>query len=227
VAKGVNEWLSNWKANNWTNSKKKPVANAELWKQINIVLNLNTVTVTWVPREHNVRADELAQQARTNPELLTAIAPATTQEIRIFFAGSRYATATMLEAAKAKVREAHKRGYTILVGDNPRGIDRAVVQECNRLTTKVIVAGVGNYPRNGGCKHGSYVKVDRYLYQANGGGRLNGFTVRDRYLADNAQYGIFYWNGRSQGTKDAYDYMAAKHPERAFLIPLKPAYAHA
>ena len=222
VAKGVNEWLPGWIAQGWKNSKNKPVANRGLWQQLKALLDQHTVTVTWVPREQNTRADKLAQQARTNAEPASDVDPASvTQEIRVYIAGSRDATGAMLNYAIEKVREAHKRGYTVLVGDNPRGVDRAVVLECRKLKAKVVVAGVGRFPRNGGCEHGSYVKVDRNLYQADGGGRLNGFTVRDRYLADNAQIGLFLWNGRSKGTKDAYDHMASNRADKAHLVTFK------
>ncbi|MCB9452436.1 MAG: hypothetical protein H6672_13445 [Anaerolineaceae bacterium] len=125
----------------------------------------------------------------------------------VFIAGSREATAQMLDYARRAVRRAHERGYTIVVGDNPRGVDRAVVNECRRLKTPVIVAGAGNFPRNSGCRHGSYVKVHRDTYRGASGYLLNRYTVRDRWLADTAQVGLFIWNGTSPGTKAGYDYM--------------------
>lgn len=128
----------------------------------------------------------------------------------VFIAGSREATAQMLDYARRAVRRAHERGYTVVVGDNPRGVDRAVVNECRRLKTPVIVAGAENFPRNGGCKHGSYVKVHRDTYRGASGYLLNRYTVRDRWLADTAQVGLFIWNGTSPGTKAGYDYMRGR-----------------
>jgi len=46
------------------------------------------------------------------------------------------------------------------------------------------VAGIGNFPRNGGCKHAQYVKVERDLYLGAGGRYLNGYTVRDRWMVE-------------------------------------------
>ena len=125
----------------------------------------------------------------------------------IMIAGSRYATREALDYARRVVRRAHQLGHTIVVGDNPKGVDMAVVQECRRLKAPVIVAGAGNFPRNGGCQHGSYVKVHIDTYRAAGGYLLNRYTVRDRWMVDNAQIGLFVWNGDSPGTKAGHDYM--------------------
>ncbi|MBN1965318.1 MAG: hypothetical protein JW910_11785 [Anaerolineae bacterium] len=128
----------------------------------------------------------------------------------VLIAGSRNATPQMLDYARRAVRRAHERGYTIVVGDNPKGVDMAVMRECRRLKTPVIVAGAGNFPRNGGCQHGSYVKVHHDTYRAAGGYLLNRYTVRDRWMADNAQIGLFLWNGDSPGTKAGHEYMVGR-----------------
>jgi len=135
----------------------------------------------------------------------------------VMIAGSRYATREMLDYARRAVQRAHEKGYIVLVGDNPKGVDMAVVQECRRLHTKVIVAGTGNFPRNYGCKHGSYVKVTRDLYRNAGGNLLDGYTVRDRWMADSCQRAIFVWNGDSPGTKTGYDY-AMQRGKEAHLV---------
>lgn len=128
----------------------------------------------------------------------------------VMIAGSRYATRQMLDYARRVVRRAHEKGYTIIVGDNPKGVDMAVVQECRRLKAKVLVAGVTQRPRNGGCTHGEYVQVERDTYRAMGGNLLGKYTVRDRWMVDNAQIGIFIWNGDSPGTKRGHDYMVSR-----------------
>lgn len=138
----------------------------------------------------------------------------------VMIAGSRDATPPMLNYARKVVRRAHAKGYTVLVGDNPQGVDMAVVRECRRLKTPVIVAGVGNFPRNGGCRHGQYVKVHADTYRGSRGYLLNRYTVRDRWLVDNAQVGVFIWNGDSPGTKAGYDYMVSRG-KTAHLIRLE------
>jgi ribonuclease HI len=206
VSRGVNEWLADWIARGWQTAAKQPVANRKLWEALQTLLQTHTVTVKWIPREQNAEADGLAQEARLNHGM-TATTKSTTQQItHLMIAGSRDATPQMLDYARRAVRRAHDKGFTILVGDNPKGVDMAVVRECRRLQIPVIVAGAGNFPRNGGCKHGSYVKVHRDTYRASGGYLLNRYTVRDRWLVDQAQIGLFVWNGDSPGTKAGFDY---------------------
>jgi len=135
----------------------------------------------------------------------------------VMIAGSRYATREMLDYARRAVQRAHEKGYIVLVGDNPKGVDMAVVQECRRLHTKVIVAGTGNFPRNYGCKHGSYVKVTRDLYRAMGGDLLDGYMARDRWMVDNCQTALFIWNGDSPGTEAGYKY-AVQRGKTAHLV---------
>ena len=77
----------------------------------------------------------------------------------------------------------------------------------------MLVIGITNYPRNGGCSHGSYVKVERDVYRAAGGYLLDGYHTRDRWMVDNSTLGMFIWNGESRGTKTGYDYMLNRHKE--------------
>ena len=39
VVDGINIWLHNWKANGWYNSKKQPIANLQMWKDIDAILS--------------------------------------------------------------------------------------------------------------------------------------------------------------------------------------------
>ncbi|QEI05315.1 ribonuclease HI [Pigmentiphaga aceris] len=66
VQKGISEWISGWKRRGWITSDKKPVKNADLWKQLDELAVKHTVQWKWV-RGHagdpgNERADELANQ---------------------------------------------------------------------------------------------------------------------------------------------------------------------
>ena len=138
----------------------------------------------------------------------------------LMIAGSRYSTSEALNYARRVVHRANQLGYTIIVGDNSKGVDMVVVQECRRLKAKVLVVGITNFPRNGGCSHGSYVKVERDTYRAAGGYLLDHYHARDRWMVDNANIGMFIWNGDSQGTKAGYDYMLRCHKE-AHLVTFK------
>jgi ribonuclease HI len=48
VLKGINEWLPGWVRNNWKNSQKKPVANADLWQEMLAELDPHEISVHWV-----------------------------------------------------------------------------------------------------------------------------------------------------------------------------------
>lgn len=64
VVKGLNSWLINWSKNNWQNSKKKVIANVELWKKVYERLLINEVKSIYVKAHngdfYNERADKLA-----------------------------------------------------------------------------------------------------------------------------------------------------------------------
>lgn len=77
VQKGMNEWLASWKQRGWRTADKKPVKNADLWQELDALVEQQPVTWRWV-RGHagdpgNERADELAnlgveQMRGTSPE---------------------------------------------------------------------------------------------------------------------------------------------------------------
>lgn len=222
VARGVNEWLSDWITRGWQNARGEQIANLDLWQQLKTLLDQHTVTLTWIPREQNAQADALAQEARlaqtpADDAELPTVPPQAVTETHILIAGSRYATHAALDYARRVARRAHQLGHTIIVGDNPKGVDMAVVHECRRLQAKVVVVGVTNGPRNGGCSHGSYVKVERSTYRAASGRLFDRYHERDRWMVDNAQRAIFIWNGDSRGTKAGYDY-AVQRGREAHLV---------
>lgn len=70
VYKGITEWRAGWKARDWKNSKKRPVLNMDLWKELDALLENNRVEFAWV-RAHkgdpgNEKADALANQGTMN-----------------------------------------------------------------------------------------------------------------------------------------------------------------
>jgi ribonuclease HI len=67
VKRGITEWLPQWKRNNWKNSQKQPVKNADLWQQLDEAAKQHRIAWYWV-RGHsghieNEIADNLANQA--------------------------------------------------------------------------------------------------------------------------------------------------------------------
>lgn len=70
VRKGITEWINNWKINNWRTSSKKPVANKELWIELDKLTLNKKITWNWVKGHSgdpgNERADQLANFGADN-----------------------------------------------------------------------------------------------------------------------------------------------------------------
>lgn len=67
VRDGITKWIHGWKRNGWRTAAKKPVANAELWQELETAAARHDVTWHWVKghagHEGNERADRLASDA--------------------------------------------------------------------------------------------------------------------------------------------------------------------
>ncbi len=66
VQKGISEWIHAWKMRGWLTASKKPVKNADLWKQLDNLSKQHQIEWIWV-RGHaghagNEQADELANR---------------------------------------------------------------------------------------------------------------------------------------------------------------------
>ena len=74
LQKGITEWVTSWKKNNWITSSKKPVSNKDLWMKIDRLNNKLNIKWIWI-RAHqsddsedtyyNNMADKLASGAIT------------------------------------------------------------------------------------------------------------------------------------------------------------------
>jgi len=64
VKNGIQQWLPNWKKNNWKTSARKPVKNQDLWEALDQQSQRHYVSWHWVKGHAgdpgNERADELA-----------------------------------------------------------------------------------------------------------------------------------------------------------------------
>ena len=67
VMNGVQEWMPRWKANGWKTASKKPVANQDLWRQLDEAVSRHRIEWHWVKGhagdEFNERCDQLARTA--------------------------------------------------------------------------------------------------------------------------------------------------------------------
>ena len=66
VRQGISEWIHGWKRNGWKNASKKPVANADLWQELDRLRGEHDVRFHWVKghagHPMNERADGLARR---------------------------------------------------------------------------------------------------------------------------------------------------------------------
>ncbi len=67
LIQGMTEWLDGWKRRGWKTSQKQPVANQDLWQQLDTLAAAHRVQWRWVKGhagdEGNERADQLARSA--------------------------------------------------------------------------------------------------------------------------------------------------------------------
>lgn len=66
VQKGISTWIHNWKRNGWRTTDKKPVKNADLWQQLDLLSGKHDIQWIWVKghagHPGNERADALANR---------------------------------------------------------------------------------------------------------------------------------------------------------------------
>lgn len=66
VLNGIQKWIEGWKKRGWKNSKKKDVANRDLWEEMDQQRQRHQMTWCWVKGHAgnvgNERADELARR---------------------------------------------------------------------------------------------------------------------------------------------------------------------
>jgi len=66
VKNGIETWIHGWKRNGWKTSDRKPVKNAELWRELEAATLRHRIRWHWVKghadNPGNLRADELANR---------------------------------------------------------------------------------------------------------------------------------------------------------------------
>jgi len=66
VLKGISEWIHGWKRNGWRTADKKPVKNADLWRELDRMAADHRIEWIWVKghagHPENERADALANR---------------------------------------------------------------------------------------------------------------------------------------------------------------------
>ncbi len=71
VKNGIETWIRGWKKNGWKTSDRKPVTNAELWRELDELAARHTIRWHWVKGHNahagNERADALANRGVAAP----------------------------------------------------------------------------------------------------------------------------------------------------------------
>jgi len=65
-------WWANWERNGWKNSKKQPVANADLWKPLVELVNAGPVTFRWVKGHSGHAMNDLVDSMAVAEAVLAA-----------------------------------------------------------------------------------------------------------------------------------------------------------
>ncbi|MEP7288613.1 MAG: hypothetical protein ABI947_22905 [Chloroflexota bacterium] len=149
----------------------------------------------------------------------------TCRQYRLLIAGSRHANAEMLQTARQVVARAQANGWMVLVGDNPQGVDAAVIDTCDEVGVNVMVFGVAAQPRKGSKRPSSYWRVDTRFEHDDDYVPGKAYTERDRYMIDLCDRAFFIHDGLSRGTKAGYDYavsLAKPTDIRVFAATNKP-----
>lgn len=117
----------------------------------------------------------------------------------MLIAGSANATPAMIAYTEQVVARAIECGHFIYVGDNPRGVDRAVVES-------VFKAGYPDYAILG--IPNEFPRVLRAIsgHKVKSAGQFTDYHGRDVCMIDMCDEAFFIWNGNSAGTKAGFDY---------------------
>lgn len=66
LRQGMIEWIHNWKKRSWRGTDKKPIKNADLWQELDRLIEQHQITWHWVKAHNNhplnERADALANK---------------------------------------------------------------------------------------------------------------------------------------------------------------------
>ncbi|MBE2195502.1 MAG: hypothetical protein IAE83_15115 [Anaerolinea sp.] len=134
----------------------------------------------------------------------------TCRQYRLLITGSRHATPEMVELAQRAVSCAREKGWMVVVGDNPQGIDAAVIDTCDQKGVNVLVCGTAPQPRKGSIRPDSYWQVD-VTRHSDDDALFETYAARDRWMVDMCDRMLAIWNGQSRGTKAGYDYARQIH----------------
>lgn len=150
----------------------------------------------------------------------------TCRQYRLLITGSRHATPDMLDMARRAVARAKANGWMVVVGDNPQGVDAAVIDACDAMGVNVLVCGTAPQPRKSSQRAESYWRVDVKQRADEAYSAFEAYAARDRWMVNMCDRMLAIWNGQSRGTKAGYDYARKIHKTAnlvTFQAPQRPS----
>ena len=128
---------------------------------------------------------------------------------KLLIAGSRFPIIGMREYAIRCVLRAKSLNWDIIVGDNPSGIDKIVIDTCydNKVKHSVFYSQIIGLRYH--SETSNVVGIDSGIQYENPKStisRLREFTYRDRRMIINADKCMFIWDGISKGTQNGWEY---------------------
>lgn len=134
----------------------------------------------------------------------------------VFIAGSRQISRLPADV-KGRIDTMVERGFQILVGD-ANGADKAVQRYlADKAYPHVLVHCMENHCRN---NLGSW--PTRQVAAPRGAKGFDYYSVKDRAMADAAEYGLMLWDGKSKGTVNNVVNLSCNHkPVVVYVAPTK------
>lgn len=136
---------------------------------------------------------------------------------KVFIAGSRRLS-RLNNDVKRRIDNIVDNGFPVIVGD-ANGVDKAVQQYLSsRNYTNVVV-----FCMEGGCRNNVGDWPMRKIRAADPGRRdIAYYSTKDRAMAEEADYGLMLWDGKSRGTlTNVVDLVWRGRPVVVYLAPAK------
>jgi len=114
---------------------------------------------------------------------------------KVFIAGSRRLS-RLNDDVRSRIENIVNKGFTVIVGD-ANGVDKAVQQYLSSRNFSNVVV----FCMEGGCRNNIGQWPTRTITATDPGRRdFAYYSSKDRAMAEEADYGLMLWDGRSRGT---------------------------
>jgi hypothetical protein len=144
---------------------------------------------------------------------------------RVFIAGSRRLS-QLNKDVRRRIDNVVDKGFTVIVGD-ANGVDKAVQQYLSSRNYRDVVV----FCMEGACRNNIGNWPTRTITAADPGRRdFAYYSTKDRAMAEEADYGLMLWDGRSRGTLTNIDALVREGkpvvvyvaPDRSFFTLRQP-----